>query len=151
MKHLAHHQQPILAGLGDHIPNHRPAGWEQWARDNPLLVALSELAKAQFQGAIVEPSDVEDLLDSGFRYVVVDPATQHPALAKQWAETHNVFFRSLWGEPMREVGSGAVWEVLSISEPTQVYASFQSRPRRNRKPSTRTRTPEPPSPPPSEP
>jgi len=108
------HKQPILAGLGDHIVAHRPAGFEASVRELRILEGLEQLSAGKFNGMRVSSSDVDALLEAGFRYAVVDPAAYSPGLEGQWAAAYTTYFRAIWGEPMVSSGAGRVWRLSRV-------------------------------------
>jgi hypothetical protein len=116
------HKQPILAGLGDHIPAHRPAGYEDAVRGFRILEGLEELSLGHFQGLRVKPSDVDALLSAGFRYAVVDPEAYSPGREGEWAAAFTVYFRALWGDPMISSGGGRVWRISRIPGEVRIPA-----------------------------
>lgn len=116
------HKQPILAGLGDHIPAHRPAGFEDTVRSYRVLAALETLSQGNFPGTTVTSADVDALMAAGFQYAVVDPAAYSPGLEGQWAAAYTTFFRSIWGEPMMSSGGGRVWRISRVPGTIQIPA-----------------------------
>jgi len=126
------HKQPILGGDGDHIPTHRPPGYDAYISERKVLTALSELGTGQFKGIQVQPEDVTALLNDGFLYAVVDPVAYWPGLRKQWAHTYSEFFTQLWGEPIRRLEDAAIWRIRPIERPQQLQVSFKPSPRGHR-------------------
>lgn len=116
------HKQPVLAGLGDHIPAHRPAGFEAAVRELRVLKGLEQLSLGTFSGTQIRREDVDALLDAGFRYAVVDPAAYSPGLEGEWAAAFTTYFRAIWGEPMMASGGGRVWRLSRIPSAVTVPA-----------------------------
>ncbi|MBM76185.1 MAG: hypothetical protein CMK59_12350 [Proteobacteria bacterium] len=113
------HEQPILGGLGDHISSHRPRKYESYIEDRVILNHLAQISQGTFQEASILPDDVDALLQDGFTFVVVDPATYSPGLEERWAEAFTAFFQGIWGEPTFQVGLAQAWKITPI--PQAVY------------------------------
>ncbi|MGC6508981.1 MAG: hypothetical protein ACON4U_11220 [Myxococcota bacterium] len=110
------HQQPILGGLGDHISAHRPKGYDSYIQSRTILRALAEVSNGTFQGVTITPSDVNELLEDGFVWIVVDPAAYSPGLEGKWAETFSAFCGAIWGQPSTQEGLGKSWKISRINE-----------------------------------
>jgi hypothetical protein len=74
--------------------------------------------------ARIEPADVQDLLDAGFRYAVADPAAYWDGTGRNWTVTHGRFFEQLWGRPIRLVKGAAVWKITPIEQGIDVEAEY---------------------------
>lgn len=114
------HGQPILGGLGDHIPAHRPPGYETYIRQNRVLSALEQVSIGTFKGATITPDDVSALMADGFEFAVVDPAVYSPGLEGAWAASFTEFFQQIWGKPMVSSGAGRVWRISRIPAPVEI-------------------------------
>lgn len=112
------HQQPILAGLGDHIPSHRPPGYAAYIQDNGLLSALAKLSVGELRSATIDPIDVQALIDDGFVWAVVDPAIYSPQLQGAWAAAFSELLTAVLGAPEVQSGDGAAWRLTPI--PTRI-------------------------------
>ena len=115
-----HHGQPILGGLGDHLPAHRPAEWSAFVQGNGVLHALSMLATGGSGEVEVRPADVDALRAAGFRWVVVDPAVFPPGFDQAWVQGHREVLRAIFGAPERRSGKGLAWSVDPIAAPVTV-------------------------------
>ena len=112
-----HHQQPILGGLGDHIESHRPPEFENYVQSRSILRALSEISVGSFVQVEVQPSDVDQLLEDGFEWIVVDPANFSPGLEAKWAFAFSEFCSQVWGDPSTQSAGGKGWKISKIHEP----------------------------------
>jgi hypothetical protein len=122
------HEQPILSGLGGHVPGHRPPGFEAWVQNNGLLAAMAavttedpyddgpppSLASGTGSNGIVTPADVEALLSAGFRWVVVDPNALHPRVRAAWTQRLNRILAALWQRPTHQFEGAAAWRITSL-------------------------------------
>ena len=111
------HEQPILGGLGDHISSHRPAQFENYVASRKILNALSEISTGHFVETTIEPSDVDQLMEDGFDWVVVDPAAFSPGLEAKWAFAFSSFCSQIWGAPSTESAGGKGWKITKIHKP----------------------------------
>jgi len=118
------HGLPIQNGNGEHISGHRPAGYSEWIEANKVLSALDGLHRKGRMNARIEPADVQDLLDAGFRYAVADPAAYWDGTGRNWTVTHGRFFEQLWGRPIRIIKGAAVWQITPIEEGIDVEAEY---------------------------
>ena len=109
------HEQKILGGLGDHIPSHRPPKYEPYINDRVVLRALAEISRGTFQDALLQPEDVNVLLEDGFRWIVIDPAAYSPGLEERWAAAFTSFCQGVWGTPTVEVGLAKAWKISPIT------------------------------------
>jgi len=114
------HEQPILGGLGDHIPAHRPSRYAPYVRQNRVLSALEQVSIGTFKGATITPNDVAELIEDGFSYAVVDPVVYSPGLEGAWAAAFTEFFQQIWGKPMATAGAGRVWRISRIPGPVEI-------------------------------
>ena len=114
------HEQPILGGLGDHIESHRPSRFDDYIHSRPVLQALSELSVGNFSQASINPSDVDQLLEDGFAWIVVDPANFSPGLEAKWAFAFASFCTQIWGEPSMQAAGGYSWKITKIHSPVLV-------------------------------
>ena len=110
------HEQPILGGLGDHLEAHRPLQYDQYIDDRIVLRYLAEISAGQYQDANVLPSDVNEILEDGFVWAVVDPAAYSPGLEEKWAEAFTKFFQNLWGDPTYSDGLVRAWKITPITK-----------------------------------
>jgi hypothetical protein len=118
------HGLPIQNGNGEHISGHRPPGYTEWIEANKVLSALDGLHRKGSMNARIEPADVQDLLDSGFRYAVADPAAYWDGTGRNWTVTHGRFFEQLWGRPIRLIKGAAVWKITAIEQGIDVEAKY---------------------------
>ena len=118
------HGLPIQNGNGEHISGHRPPGYTEWIEANKVLSALDGLHRKGSMNARIEPADVQDLLDSGFRYAVADPAAYWDGTGRNWTVTHGRFFEQLWGRPIRLIKGAAVWKITPIEQGIDVEAEY---------------------------
>jgi hypothetical protein len=118
------HGLPIQNGNGEHIPGHRPAGYTEWIEANRILSALDGLHRTGSMQARIEPADVQDLLDAGFRYAVADPAAYWDGTGRNWTVTHGRFFEQLWGRPIRLFKGAAVWRIIPIEQGIDAEAEY---------------------------
>jgi hypothetical protein len=114
------HEQPILGGLGDHIPAHRPSRYTPYIRQNRVLASLEQVSLGTFKGATITPDDVAALIEDGFAYAVVDPVVYSPGLEGAWAASFTEFFQAIWGKPMVSSGAGRVWRISRIPAPVEI-------------------------------
>jgi len=121
-----HHGQPILAGDGDHLVEHRPPGYTDALQSNGITAALADLGQGSFQGATLTPEDVRGLQDMGLAYAVVEPAAYPAGLRSQWAQTYSAFFTELWGAPWRTEDQTALWRIRPLEEEKWVYVPFHA-------------------------
>ena len=91
------HEQPILGGLGDHISSHRPRQYRLHRGQSHSQSPSSDLTRNLSQLPIL-PDDVDALLQDGFTFVVVDPATYSPGL-ENTGQRGFVICQGIWGEP----------------------------------------------------
>jgi hypothetical protein len=108
------HEQPILGGLGDHIESHRPKNFDSYVENRVVLKTLSEISQGTFTEASILPEDVNEILEDGFTFIVVDPAAYSPGLEERWAEAFTAFCQSIWGQPTFEVGNAKAWRLTPI-------------------------------------
>ena len=118
------HGLPIQNGNGEHISGHRPPGYTEWIEANRVFSALDGLHRKGTMSARIEPGDVQDLLDAGFRYAVADPAAYWDGSGRNWTVTHGRFFEQLWGRPVRLIKGAAVWRITPIEEGIDVEAEY---------------------------
>ena len=113
----AHHERPVLAGLGDHLPAHVPPSHQRFVDDNSLLAMMHDLAWDRMEPATVDPDDVQELLDQGFRWAVVDPSAYRLGRAEAWARQHRTVFDTLFGPAAYESGGAAAWKITVPAAP----------------------------------
>lgn len=118
------HGLPIQNGNGEHIPGHRPDGYTEWIEANGILSALDGLHRTRSLKTRIEPADVQDLLDAGFRYAVADPAAYWDGTGRNWTVTHGRLFEPLWGRPIRLIRGGAVWKITPIEQGIDVEVEY---------------------------
>lgn len=118
----AHHKRPILAGLGDHLPGHRPAPYEDFVRDNPLLAGLHALSVGPTQPTTVHPKDVAALREVGFRWVVFDAHATRPGLERRWAAAWTRALTPVLGPPDLRRPSGLAWRLDAMEAPAVMPA-----------------------------
>ena len=105
------HELPIINGNGEHIPSHAPAAWTRWIDNSKVLTALNTLQIDHSVDINIDPTDIQYLIDAGFKYASVDPSVYGTPVGRNWAATHGTVFTQLWGEPIRRHRGGAVWAV----------------------------------------
>jgi hypothetical protein len=111
-----HHRQPILGGLGEHLPSHRPPGYTDYVQRRRLLRALERMSVGTFRDFIVYPRDVTELLEDGFRWVVVDAQVYSIGLEADWAAAFSHILTPVFGPPAVTDGSSAAWRITPITE-----------------------------------
>ncbi len=127
------HDQPVLAGLGDHLPGHRPPEFDAWLQTRPLLVSLANLSEDRLPPTSVQPEQVQQLVDDGFVWFVVDPMIYAPSYESAWASTFTRLAEALWGEPELVGSSGAkAWRITVPAETVELPALGPVEPRRPR-------------------
>ena len=104
-------------------------------RSNELLDSLWALGNGAFGHTTLSPGDVQELLDVGFGWVVLDPQTFEPELRYSWVRTFELFLEKLWGPPDLTAGEVTAWRIRPIETPVEIAVSFQS----NQRPSRRSR------------
>ena len=111
-----HHGQPILGGLGEHLPSHRPSDYTDYVQRRRLLRALERMSIGIFRDFIVYPRDVDELIEDGFRWVVVDAEVYSLGLQPEWAAAFAHILTPVFGEPEVTDGSSAVWRIRPLEE-----------------------------------
>ncbi|MFT5682200.1 MAG: hypothetical protein ACI8RZ_003118 [Myxococcota bacterium] len=111
-----HHRQPILGGLGEHLPSHRPPGYTDHVQSRRLLRALERMSVGTFRDFIVYPRDVDELLEDGFRWVVVDEQIYGMGLEEAWAAAFSHILTPVFGPPDITDGISAAWRITPIEE-----------------------------------
>jgi hypothetical protein len=124
------HEQTMNGGLGQHLPTHRPAGFDDWLTENGVFQALVKMEVGGASTATIYPKDVDGLIQAGFRAALVDPSAYMRDLPERWAATYAAFFTAIWGEPEHIAGGGAWWRVEPIDSPVEVPLLFAARPDR---------------------
>lgn len=114
------HGQPILSGLGAHLPGHRPAGYEAYIRSNGLLRALAAASEGQEGGQVVQPSDIQQLRQDGFVWAVVDPMAISGFYRNEQVRAFNEIFFQLWGEADIPRGVTSAWRIAPIKQAVQL-------------------------------
>jgi len=117
------HKQPTQNGDGEHLPNHMPLHQRAWLSSSQLVKSLLELRQ---QGAVeqaIHPDDIQQLIDAGFYFAVVDPIAFTGANAAGHAAAHSQFFEALWGAPIKTSLYGGTWKIEALSETIQVNVS----------------------------
>lgn len=117
-----HHGRPILAGLGDHLPGHRPPGYEAFVRDNGLLAGLHALSVGSTAPATVSPDDVAALREAGFRWVVFDAHAARPGLERRWAAAWTRALTPVLGVPDVRRPGGLAWRLDPLDGPAVMPA-----------------------------
>lgn len=112
-----HHEQPILGGLGDVVRSHSPPAFERYVEDNSLLRALREVSRGTEELGVVEPADVQRLLDDGFVYAVVDRQTFSRETRREAVAAHRRIFTAVFGAPVVQTRSGDAWRIEVPSRP----------------------------------
>lgn len=110
------HQQPISGGLGDHISDHRPPGFEDYVESRPALLILNELlepSNARTRKLEVDPTEIQQLLDDGFRWVLVDEVALNQ-YESSVVDAHTWVFTQLWGEPELTSTHTSAWRIQPI-------------------------------------
>jgi len=108
------HELAYQNGNGEHIPSHRPPEFTEWMNRNGLIRALDDLKGTDHLTATIEPNDVQQLIDAGFNYAVVDPFVYGDEGGRIPAATHSRVFSQLWGSPFHTDRGGAVWRIEPI-------------------------------------
>ena len=121
----AHHERPILGGLGDHLSGHRGAAYESFVRDNALLHLLERLGAGDAVSGEVTPESVKELIEKGFTSVVVDPIAFGLSAELGWYEAYAAVFEAVWGPPERQIQGGAMWQIQPVEAPVPVSAKFR--------------------------
>jgi hypothetical protein len=124
------HEQAMNGGLGQHLLGHRPPGFDEWVAGNGVARALVEMEAGGGATANIQPQDVEELIQAGFRSALVDPSAYMRDLSDRWAATYAGFFTAIWGEPEHIAGGGAWWRIEPIDGPVQVSLILATRPDR---------------------
>ena len=112
-----HHEQPILGGLGDHISSHRPSGFDNYVQSRNVLKALSEISVGSFNQVTIDPEDVDQIIEDGFEWIVVDPANFSPGLEAKWAFAFSSFCTQVWGTPSTQAAGGYGWKITKLHQP----------------------------------
>ncbi len=107
----AHHGLPILAGLGDHLPGHRPPGYAESIDQNEFLRALQQLSVGDQPQTTVPPEAFAALRDQGFTWVVLDRVAFRPGLERQWTAAWTLTLSSALGAPEKQTPGGAAWRI----------------------------------------
>jgi len=115
-----YHEQPILGGLGDHITSHRPQYYDDYIKSRVILKALSEISVGDFVRVEISPKDVDILIEDGFQWIVVDPATFSPGLEAKWAFAFSSFCTQIWGEPSTQAAGGKGWKISKLHQPITI-------------------------------
>ena len=119
------HGLPTQNGDGEHIPSHRPPGFTAFMESNGLIRALKVLHIEGTVDIVIEPSDVAELIDSGFEFAVTDPAV-FGSKPRARAAAHGEVFKALWGEPIHRYRGGAVWRISALDSPVVVRTRLRS-------------------------
>jgi hypothetical protein len=109
------HGQPVTGGLGDHIEGHAPREFEEFVASNSLLAHLSRLSQGEPSEATVTREDVQELIDAGLVWAVVDHELFPTSHTGQWGRVFRETYRSLWGSPAVARPRGAAWRIEPIS------------------------------------
>jgi len=120
------HEQPVLAGLGDNMPSHRPPEFNNWLNTNTLFSGLVALQQGKSKPFNITPTDIEPWIAAGYRWAVVDAATMPESNPKAWMMTFAHFFEQVWGPPDVQSERGFAWKIHPIDSEAQVFTSFQS-------------------------
>jgi len=125
-----YHGLPISGGLGDHLADHRPPGFDDFVQGNAVLGMLAKLSQGLTEPVRIQPSDVEGLLEAGFAWVVIDQrlfrsGSQHNGGAEENVQNQGtksekvkslgLSLTSMWGPPEVESATGAAWRIRPIS------------------------------------
>ena len=114
------HEQPVTAGLGEHLPGHVSQRWTRYVSENSLLDALSAANEGPLDGRVVTPADIQSLQDDGLRWVVSDTAVLPRGGAWKWRARDQAILKAVWGTPDVQTDSGAAWRIEPIAEPVQL-------------------------------
>jgi len=118
-----HHEQPTSGGLGEHLPAHRPPGYQDYMDGNEVLVLLADITKSDSKGGRVRPMEVQRLLDDGLRWAVIDPWTfgnpNGPVV-----DAYNTAFTALWGEPDLVEDDVKAWRIEPIMAPVEISVNL---------------------------
>lgn len=117
-----HHGHTVSAGLGDHLPGHRPADFEQGVAGNTLLGALHALSTGAAPAATVVPEDVAALREQGFSWVVADAVGVRPGLEGRWLAAWRRRLRPVFGPPAVVRPGGLAWRIVVPSAAVTVPA-----------------------------
>jgi len=115
-----HHGQPILGGLGEHLPSHRPPGYTDHVQKRRLLRALERMSVGTFRDFIVYPRDIDELLEDGFRWVVVDEQVYGLGLQEEWAAAFAHILTPVFGPPDVVDGHSAAWRITPLEDPVSI-------------------------------
>ena len=112
------HNQPITGGLGDHIRSHVPEDYVEWVENNSFLHHLSALSQGKSGGAIIQPSDIQMLLDDGLAWIVIDHEVFPRGHDAEWGRAFRDICHNLWDRPP-DIRSkrGAAWRIRPITAP----------------------------------
>jgi hypothetical protein len=124
------HAKAMNSGLGQHLEGHRPPGFEAFVAGNGVFEALKQLERGGGISATITPEDVEDLIQTGFRSVLVDPMAYMAGMDERWAATYAAFFRAIWGRADHLAGGGAWWRIEPIPAAVTVPLNLAARPDR---------------------
>ena len=119
-----HHEQPTTGGLGEHLPAHRPPGYQDYIDNNQLLAMLSGISTAQTSGDRIRPRAVQALIDDGLRWAVVDPWTYGDPNG-QVVRAYLSAFYALWGEPDLTEDKVMAWRIEPIMAPVDIKVALQ--------------------------
>ena len=61
--------------------------FDAYVEKRMVLKTLSEISQGTFKEASILPEDVNEILEDGFTFIVVDPAAYSPGLEERWAES----------------------------------------------------------------
>lgn len=124
-----HHEQPVLAGLGDHLPAHRAPGIDAYVAANPLLAALARLSQGTLPETEVAPDAFQALVDDGFRWFVVDPLVYSPSFETAWSEAFTTVAEAAWGPADVSGDAARAWRLTVPTEPVTLPAVGAVEPR----------------------
>jgi hypothetical protein len=119
-----HHEQPTTGGLGEHLPAHRPPGYQEYMDGNELLVMLADVTKSDSRGGRIRPVEVQHLIDDGLRWAVVDPWTFGDPNGSV-VEAYRTTFTALWGEPDLTESGVSAWRIEPIMAPVQISLNLK--------------------------
>ena len=122
---------------GEHLPSHMPSSQRAWLSSSPLAKSLLTLRHHGSIQQAIHPEDTQQLLDAGFRYVVVDPSVFSGSNAAGLAAAHSQFFEALWGAPLQTSLNGGTWRIEALDETVTVDIGIPKQSDRIRRRSTR--------------
>ena len=113
------HEQPTTGGLGEHLPAHRPPGYQEYIDDNSLMSLLAGFSKSTASPTPIRPMEVQRLIDDGLRWAVVDPWTFGNPQGDV-VTGYRTAFTELWGEADLSDNGVMAWRIEPIMAPVRI-------------------------------